>query len=170
MPGRSVPAILASTPLVETGETDDSALYRLRKMAGPQPSPSRSRKPQDDDRANWDGNFLCWIWLNRLIRFGRLFPRFSWDDGRIDFQLSTSATRLEPAYNLFGLLLLQVTLAISGADGFVICHECGKSFIPSRRPNPKRHRFCADCGLKAAQKHASRAYRRRQADQRKRST
>lgn len=136
-------------------------------MTCPKPNPSRNRNSRDQDVANWDGNFLCWIWLNPLIHFGRLFPSFSWDDGRIDFQLSTSPTLLDPAYNLFGLLLLQVTLAISRADGFVICHECGKSFIPSRRPNPKRHRFCVDCGLKAAQKHASRTYRRRQAEKAK---
>lgn len=168
LPGRTVPPVIyLARPTESTESPDDntvSALYRMRVMLAPQPSP----KPNQRDRAaDFDGRMLCQYWLNPMIRMGRLFPRLSWHGERINFELSAAGLLPSDAYNLFGSLILQLTLAVAGAQGFAVCGDCGKSFMPKKLPNPRRRRFCPDCGIKAARKFASRDYRRRQAGKEK---
>ena len=63
---------------------------------------------------------------------------------------------------LFGAIGVQLMLAITNTDGVAFCSGCGKFFLPSRRPNPKRRRYCEECKKrKMPGRDAARDYRAR---------
>lgn len=103
--------------------------------------------------------------LDGWISMGQVRPRISWktDNTRLKAQFSLDAVSSGP--NLFGLLALNIAVAIAsgeGEKGLAVCCACGESYPPKRRPDPNRRNYCEDCGLKAAQREAAREYRRRQ--------
>ena len=51
---------------------------------------------------------------------------------------------------LFPALACQLLLAVGRTSGFVLCSACGKTYVPKRRPNPSRRRYCEKCGSRAA--------------------
>lgn len=62
---------------------------------------------------------------------------------------------------LFGALGIQMIFAASRTEGFAICSACGRSFLPSRRPNPNRRTYCEQCRNRARWRDADRDRRRR---------
>jgi len=46
---------------------------------------------------------------------------------------------------LFGALVVQLALAIAKTDGLTLRSACGMTYLPGRRPNPKRRRYCSPC-------------------------
>ena len=98
--------------------------------------------------------------LDGWISMGQVRPRIGWRNDRARFSLDAVSS----GPNLFGLLALNIAVAIAageGEKGLAVCSSCGSSYIPSRRPDPNRRNYCYQCGLKAAQRFASRRYRRR---------
>lgn len=99
--------------------------------------------------------------LDGWISIGQVRPRISWrkdKEGKARFSLDAVSS----GPNLFGLLALNIAVAIAAGDGekgLAVCSGCGHSYIPSRRPNPSRQNYCEACGRKAAQREASRRYR-----------
>jgi hypothetical protein len=80
------------------------------------------------------------------------------------------ALRLEPSQPLsalFAVLGLQVFFARSGTGSLLICSSCGRPYLPKRLPRTGTHTYCLDCGIKAAQRQASRDYYRRKTEKRK---
>lgn len=63
---------------------------------------------------------------------------------------------------LFSALMLNTALAITGITSFVVCSNCGQPFAAERRRAPHRRVYCAryKCRVRAAQRDASREYRR----------
>jgi hypothetical protein len=99
--------------------------------------------------------------LDRWISIGQVRPQIGWRNKRgPKAQFSLEAVTSGP--NLFGLLALNIAVAIAAGDGekgLAICSACAQSYIPKRRPDPNRRNYCANCGLRAAQRDASRRYR-----------
>ena len=97
--------------------------------------------------------------LDLWLRFFQVRPRASYDPLLRRFEIRISGS---PA--LAGALALQIMLALAGSAGIAICASCGKTFPPSRRPNPNRKSYCKSCGIKAAWRDAQ--ARRRQSQRR----
>ena len=96
--------------------------------------------------------------LDGWISIGQVRPRISWRNDKACFSLDAVSS----GPNLFGLLALNIAVAIASGDGekgLAVCSACGDSYIPTRRPDPNRRNYCERCGLKAAQRVASRKYR-----------
>jgi hypothetical protein len=104
--------------------------------------------------------------LDDWISIGQIRPRLSWKKRRAQDRIGPadgarfSLDAVTSGPNLFGLLALDLALAIAGKS-LAVCTACAKSYMPKRRPNPNRQNYCEYCGLKAAQSHASRRYRMR---------
>ena len=63
---------------------------------------------------------------------------------------------------LFGALGVQLLIAVTSTDGVTFCNGCNKLYLPERRPNPQRRRYCANCREKGVPvRDAARAYRQR---------
>ena len=93
--------------------------------------------------------------IDAMLKIGDVRPTFSWVHHHPTIKYATGGAWA----NLFGYLALQLALAVSRTDGLATCSACGRSYMPDRRPNPDRRSYCEDCGLPAAQRDASRAYR-----------
>jgi hypothetical protein len=75
------------------------------------------------------------------------------------WEISMRAAHFPP---LFGELALQMVMAATNIDGFALCDGCANTFIPDRRPNPNRRRYCAECQHKKfPQRDAKREFWRR---------
>ena len=60
---------------------------------------------------------------------------------------------------LYGAIAVQLLIACSGTHGLAICSHCRSAYLPSRRPNPNRRRYCDGCrATGAAVRDASRDY------------
>ena len=94
--------------------------------------------------------------INGVLYLGGVHPGLEYVDGSFRTMFQTAGG------NLFGALALQLLLAVSRTDGLAHCSACGNPFVfTGRRPNPNRRCYCPSCGLPAAQRDASRAYRAR---------
>ena len=62
---------------------------------------------------------------------------------------------------LLGDIALQLALASARSDSIAMCTACARPFIPRRKTGPARNAYCSACGLRAAQRDASRRYRER---------
>lgn len=80
-------------------------------------------------------------------------PRFVWNDlPRIDFECPT----------LFGILAVQLALAVAGSSGFQVCGSCGAVYMPRRRPRAFERNYCEDCRKQGIPiRDAMRSYRAR---------
>jgi len=103
-------------------------------------------------RADLAWELDCWLSM------GQVRPLIDWvkKNERWQFRLD----RMTSGPNLFGLLALNLALAISGTE-LAVCGSRGQSYLPKRRPDPNRRNYCTSCGERVAQRDASRAYRRR---------
>jgi hypothetical protein len=96
--------------------------------------------------------------LDGWISMGQVRPRISWRKDKARFSLDAVSS----GPNLFGILALNIAISIAageGEKGLAVCSACSLSYIPTRRPDPNRSNYCSACGLKAAQRAASRRYR-----------
>lgn len=87
--------------------------------------------------------------INTWIHNGGLRPYFLWRRLGCSVVFSTGDNR-----SVFGALAEQLMLMASRQEGFVICSACGRPYLPVRRPNPRRRKFCRLCGLRAAWRHS----------------
>lgn len=70
--------------------------------------------------------------------------------------------------SLFGALAVQLSLAISGADGPVVCSNCKDFYVAQRRPRLEQDNYCPSCrSAGIPQKNASAAYRTRKRERHK---
>jgi transposase-like protein len=88
-----------------------------------------------------------WLEIGRVQPFWRLRPRAS--------------SIVLGGFGVFGALAAQLLFVVSRTKGFSVCASCGRPFSPKRRPILTRSSYCGRCGLRAAQKEASKNYRRR---------
>jgi hypothetical protein len=107
------------------------------------------------------GDVRCLISPNGLkglsVTFGS--ARWSWAPSERKIRMFNNVDC--QGTTLFGALGVQLLMAASRQRGLAVCAECGKQYSPSRRPDPNRNSYCADCGINAAQRAASRRYRAR---------
>jgi hypothetical protein len=62
---------------------------------------------------------------------------------------------------LFGAIAVQLVLAISGAQGFVVCDACRNVYAPRRTPRAGECHYCQTCrDRKVPQQHAASRYRK----------
>ena len=93
--------------------------------------------------------------IDEWIRIGGVRPSF-----RYNLETETIDVELHPGA-LLGALSTQLAFAVARTDGLATCAACGSPFVPKRRPVAGRRTYCPTCGIKAAQRDASRAYRAR---------
>jgi hypothetical protein len=95
--------------------------------------------------------------VNACLELGRVRPGITWQKGRWEFYMRS---HLIPT--LYGELAQQLLLQTSNVDGIQLCDGCGDAYMPDRRPNPHRRRYCLECqGRKVPQRDAKRAKRSR---------
>ena len=114
--------------------------------------------------------------VNGWLELGHVLPLFSWGGtgpalvtlgARVSWFNRESQAEWLPnmpllqGTSLFGALAVQLLMAVSRTGGLAICSGCGAPYVPKRRPNPRRRRYCPQCGLKAAWRDAQAAQRRR---------
>lgn len=75
--------------------------------------------------------------LNQWLRVSAVQPSYEWDASGASLQFV--------APGLFGHLVLQLVLAISGSSGFAFCCNCSRPYMPSRRPPYGQRNYCAVC-------------------------
>ena len=100
--------------------------------------------------------------VDTWLAIGGVGVEFVWSEDR-------PVLSLRPR-SLVGALALQLAYSTSRVDGLRLCFDCGRPYTPDRRPAPKRRSFCQECGLRAAQRQASRSYRQRKKDSEKEYT
>ena len=62
---------------------------------------------------------------------------------------------------LFGAIAVQLVLAMSGAQGFVVCDACRNVYAPPRTPRAGERHYCPTCrDRKIPQRHAASRYRK----------
>ncbi len=89
-------------------------------------------------------------WVRRWLDHGRVALRFEWTGLHPSIQFG--------GYGLLGALAIQLAQTASGREGLRICAACGKPYVAVGR----QLRYCKGCGLPAAQRIASKTYRRRE--------
>ena len=90
--------------------------------------------------------------VNGWLRIGQVHPAVSFDKNKKPSLVLQSQSSL----GLFGELSIRVMLALTGVDGLPLCYECGRAFLPRKKPNPQRRMFCPQCGEKARSRATSR--------------
>jgi hypothetical protein len=97
--------------------------------------------------------------VDEWITVGQVRPRIEWDNKTRKWRFSLDAVSSGP--NLFGLLALNLSLAIAGTE-LAVCCGCQKSYSPVRRPNSERRNYCDECrSRKVPERDAAREYRKR---------
>ena len=99
--------------------------------------------------------------VNNDLYLSRVNPTIAHQKGNFAIEIGS------PGWvNLYGALTCQLALATCRTDGLAHCSACGRPFvITGRRPNPNRRSYCSACGLLAAQRDASRDYRKRKREE-----
>jgi DNA-directed RNA polymerase subunit RPC12/RpoP len=82
--------------------------------------------------------------INGLLFANMVRPHIGWTGERWTIRLHIR--------NLGGALAVQTMLMVARKDGLALCGSCGETF----ETDGKRKVYCQDCGLKAAQRAASR--------------
>lgn len=95
------------------------------------------------------------LWL----RLGGVEPHLQWIELTPAIKLG-SGQYGEAGF--FGAIAVQLMLAVSDTGELVTCSVCGRPYVPTRKPNPNRERYCPDCGRKAALARAAAKYREKQ--------
>ena len=92
--------------------------------------------------------------VNHWLMMGQVNPSIHFDEAR------KASLRLDSKGwpGLFGELSIRLMLAVTGVDGLPLCYECGRAFLPRKKPNPQRRMFCPQCGEKARSRATSRDY------------
>lgn len=91
-------------------------------------------------------------WLNHWLRICEVTPSISCLPGQCEIMITGGFS------GLAGFLAVQLAAAIARTKGQAICSECGMGYLPKRKPNPNRLRFCNQ-HKKAVWKHSKRKLR-----------
>jgi transposase-like protein len=94
--------------------------------------------------------------LNYWLQLTAVGPELNWRNGKITFELCGGS--------LFGVLAVQLALAVNRSEGLAVCDGCKKPYIPRRQPRADQRHYCPDCGSKAALRDAQRDQRARKAE------
>lgn len=79
--------------------------------------------------------------VNQWLALGNLRPEIKWYNNNITIGFNSASSY----GSLFAYLALQIMLAIGRQDGLAICSTCGIPYIPDRKPDDKKRRFCLQC-------------------------
>jgi len=112
------------------------------------------RKSESKKRALRQEQWLLGQVINDWLRWGTVAPKFEWDTDTP--RLTLSGTWLA------GALALQLAMAVSRTEGLAFCSNCGRGYVPTRRPRVNVRNYCEDCGRSAAMRYASQNYRQSQ--------
>jgi hypothetical protein len=93
--------------------------------------------------------------LREWLHIGQVALEPAWDEpARLTLRIGVPG--------LFGALVAQLALAIARTDGLAVCSACGMTYLPQRRPDPHRRRYCPPCRRGGAPlRDAATDYRRR---------
>jgi hypothetical protein len=91
--------------------------------------------------------------VNRWLTISAVSVAFEWQDDR-------SVLTLHPR-SLVGAVALQLAMSAARTDGLRLCSNCGRPYVPDRKPAANRRSYCKDCRRRAAQRDAARDYRKR---------
>lgn len=113
------------------------------------------------DRATLVAGVISYV-VAGIVRGAALEPNLDFNARRNTFEFRLGQARQD---TLYGALATQLLTAVAGA-GFWLCANCGRPFVPKRKPAAGRRAFCSapTCGAKAAIRFAVNDCRRRQRD------
>jgi hypothetical protein len=94
--------------------------------------------------------------VNELLLLGNVRPALSWGPGKSHSSKAEVSLR---GWGLFGVLAVQLLMAVSRTAGLATCSYCGESYSPTRRPRAGCLNYCPGCGKKAAWANAQRKRR-----------
>lgn len=96
--------------------------------------------------------------LDGWMQMGGVQPHLAWTPHGAEITFGSRS--------LFGAVVTQLLLAVSGTTAYAFCSSCGKVYRPTRVPRLDQRHYCPSCGDKAKWKDAQRDRRRRKlADQ-----
>jgi len=95
---------------------------------------------------------LLQSWINFWLSWGGVRPTLDWRKPQPDFYVGGGT---------FGILALQLMLAVSGGHTLALCTGCGKPYRRRREPQAGRRNYCPNCGEKVAARDRKRAERAR---------
>ncbi len=86
-------------------------------------------------------------YLESLIRLAELQPQFQWDKATREWQLTLvprmrGASTVRGESNLFALLTFHLMIVIAEKEGFAVCSNCHRTYIPKRTPARNRRNYC----------------------------
>ena len=113
----------------------------------------------------WMGRYLLAEQLNLRLQLGNVRPTVVW--GGVQTDDTKGPVALFQGEGLYGMIALQLAMAVSKSHGFAVCRECGTAYAPRRRPNLAQRNYCDSCRrLKVPERNATRAYRKRKREER----
>jgi hypothetical protein len=130
------------------GEDDDWLIATVGYMHGGAPLGYRPTDPSH-------GRYLIGTLVTDWMGIGGVTPVLCWSEERSQWEMVFGPVHGSP----FGAIGLALMMAVSEKDGLAICSNCHKSYLPTRRPNPRRRNYCPTCGKLAAWRDATRAAR-----------
>jgi hypothetical protein len=100
---------------------------------GQRPLSELRRAHPDYDREEIAGRVV------NFLELGRAVPRLVWKSRHASPRVTFHAD------GLFGVLAVQLMLAVARTEGWAICSHCGAVYSPARQPDPSRRNFCDEC-------------------------
>ena len=118
---------------------------------------SRSPRQQHEDDLRASGNVVAGR-INESLAWGAVRPSMTWRSGKVVVRF---AGRRLGSRGTFRMSRHAVGAGGERILGLSLCSGCGTPYLPTRRPASSRRHDCSQCGKRAAQRDASRAYRSR---------
>jgi hypothetical protein len=75
--------------------------------------------------------------VEELLAVGDVRVEFRWVDRQPTVAFGTNT--------LVGALSVDLALVVANSDGFAFCSECGRAYIPLRKPVGGKRRYCTQC-------------------------
>jgi hypothetical protein len=106
-----------------------------------------------------EARFALMKQVGRLVAEAHLQPRLYWDNKREQWQIDFDS---EGRSNLLAIIVIQLMVEVARNDGYAICSDCKRTYIPKRQPSPGRKNYCdrKEC-KQAAWRNSKRSLRRK---------
>jgi hypothetical protein len=105
-----------------------------------------------------EARFALMNHVRLLVAKAHLQPRLYWDGKRKQWQIDFDS---DGRSNLLAIIVLQLMIEVARNEGYAICSNCKRSYLPSRQPSPGRKNYCdrKEC-KRAAWRNSKRRLRR----------
>jgi hypothetical protein len=77
--------------------------------------------------------------VRRLVAKAHLQPRLYWDAKNKQWQIDFDS---DGRSNLLAVVVMQLMIDVAGNDGYAICSNCKRTYLPGRQPSPSKKNYC----------------------------